>query len=425
MNNIIVQKFGGTSVADTDKIKKVADAVIKEKKNGNDVVVVVSAMGHTTDYLVKMAHEISSNPSGREMDMLLSTGEGVSIALLAMAIQSKGYEAISFNATQIGIITENVHQKARIIDIKTDKLKKNLKDGKVIVVAGFQGITDDNEITTLGRGGSDTSAVALAAALNAKRCDIYTDVEGVYTTDPRVVKNASRLDNISYDEMLELARVGANVLHPRSVETAKQFNVPLRVRSTFKLNNEGTLIVSAKDMELFRPVTGVAADLSQIRVVMCDVPDVPGNAAKLFGALAKENISVDMIIQSYARKSNNTNDIAFTIDKPDYERATNVLEKIKQDLKASNVYIDKEIAKVSIVGAGMVDRPGIASTMFETIADLGINIKMISTSEIKISCLVKESEAEESVKALHKVFELDCDEVAEVKGDLPPEEIMG
>jgi len=237
LRKIIVQKFGGTSVADTDKIKRVAQTVIKEKNNGNDVVVVVSAMGHTTDYLVKMAKDLCEVPSGREMDMLLSTGEGVSIALLAMAIQAAGYEAVSFNAMQVGIMTENVHSKARIIDIKTEKLKKNLAEGKIIVVAGFQGVTEDGEITTLGRGGSDTSAVALAAALNAERCDIYTDVEGVYTTDPRVVPTASRLDEISYEEMLELAHAGANVLHPRSVETAKQFNVPLRVRSSFKTEN--------------------------------------------------------------------------------------------------------------------------------------------------------------------------------------------
>mgnify|MGYP004576908671 FL=1 len=246
MKKIIVQKFGGTSVADTDKIKNVAKTVIREKQNGNDVVVVVSAMGHTTDYLVKMAKDLSPNPSGREMDMLLSTGEGVSIALLAMAIQAQGYEAVSFNAMQVGIMTENVHSKARIVDIKTDKLRKNLNEGKIIVVAGFQGVTEDGEITTLGRGGSDTSAVALAAALNAERCDIYTDVEGVYTTDPRVVPTASRLDEISYEEMLELAHAGANVLHPRSVETAKQFNVPMRVRSSFKLDNLGTLILGVE-----------------------------------------------------------------------------------------------------------------------------------------------------------------------------------
>jgi len=419
MKNIVVQKFGGTSVADTAKIKKVADAVIREKELGNDVVVVVSAMGHTTDYLIKMAKEISPNPSGREMDMLLSTGEGVSIALLTMAIQEKGYDAISLNAMQIGIMTEDVHMKARITDIKTDRLFENLRTGKIIVVAGFQGITKYGDITTLGRGGSDTSAVALASALNAVRCDIYTDVEGVYTTDPRIVPNASRLETVSYEEMLELARVGANVLHPRSVETAKQANMPLRVRSTFNLDNLGTLIIGAKDMEIYKSVTGVAADLSQIRIVFCDVPDIPGNAAKLFSELAKENISVDMIIQSYARTATNTNDIAFTIEKADLERANPVLEKIKTDLKAKEIHIDENIAKISIVGAGMVDRPGIAATMFETLAGLGINIKMISTSEIKISCLVNKEEANRSVKALHKIFELDSDEIADVKGDLP------
>lgn len=419
MRKIVVQKFGGTSVADTDKIKEVAKAVIREKNLGNDVVVVVSAMGHTTDYLVKMARDITKAPSAREMDMLLSTGEGVSIALLTMAIQAHGFDAVSLNASQVGIITENIHSKARIVDIKTEKLKDNLKEGKIIVVAGFQGVTQDGEITTLGRGGSDTSAVALAAALNASRCDIYTDVEGVYTSDPRTVSNATRLNSISYDEMLELSRVGANVLHPRSVETAKQFNVALRVRSTFKLDNLGTLITGAKIMEMYQPVTGVAADLSQVRVVVCDVPDVPGHAAKLFTKLAKENISVDMIIQSYARTDSHTNDIAFTIDKPELERAMVILEKIKEELEAKAIFIDRNIAKVSIVGAGMVDRPGIAATMFETLGELGINIKMISTSEIKISCLVEGEDADRAVIALHKVFDLDSDEIADVKGDLP------
>ena len=419
MRKVIVQKFGGTSVADTEKIKNVAKTVIKEKENGNDVVVVVSAMGHTTDYLVKMAKDLSPDPSGREMDMLLSTGEGVSIALLAMAIQAQGYEAVSFNAMQIGIITENVHSKARIIDIKTDKLKKNLKEGKIIVVAGFQGVTEDGEITTLGRGGSDTSAVALAAALNAERCDIYTDVEGVYTTDPRIVPKATRLDEISYEEMLELAHAGANVLHPRSVETAKQFNVPLRVRSSFKTENLGTLILGVDKMEIYKPVTGVASDLSQARIVVCDVPDTPGQAAKLFSNLAKEHISVDMIIQSYARKVSNTNDIAFTIDSSDLDKTIKTLDSLKKDLNCGDIQVNDNIAKVSIVGAGMIDRPGIASTMFQTLADLGVNIKMISTSEIKISCLVDKDDAERALKALHKVFELEGDETAVVKGDLP------
>lgn len=419
MRDIIVQKFGGTSVADPQRIKMAAEAVIREKELGNDVVVVVSAMGHTTDYLIKMAKEITSNPSAREMDMLLSTGEGVSIALLAMAIQAKGYESISLNAMQIGIITENVHLKARIIDIKTDKLKENLEQGKIVVVAGFQGITKYGEITTLGRGGSDTSAVALAASLNAKRCDIYTDVDGVYSTDPRIVPNASKIKTISYEEMLELARVGANVLHPRSVETAKQCKVPMRVRSTFHLNDVGTLIIGVKEMEINQPVTGVATDLSQVRIMLCNIPDAPGHAAKLFGALAKENISVDMIIQSYARLSNNTNDIAFTVDKNDLDKAILIMEKIKDEFNAGPIHIDDNIAKVSIVGAGMVDRPGIAATMFDTIAKMGVNIKMISTSEIKISCLVEKKDAENCLKALHKTFELDSEEIAEVNGDLP------
>lgn len=350
-------------------------------------------MGHTTDYLVKMAKDISENPSSREMDMLLSTGEGVSIALLAMALQAQGCPAVSMNAIQVGIMTEKVHSKARIINIKTDKINSHLEKGEVVVVAGFQGVTDDLEITTLGRGGSDTSAVALAGALNAIRCDIYTDVEGVYTTDPRIVPHASRLDEISYEEMLELARVGANVLHPRAVETAKQYNVPLRVRSTFKLDNLGTLILGVDEMELHKPVTGVASDLSQLRVVVCDVIDNPGTAAALFNGLADANVSVDMIIQSYARKALNTNDIAFTIDKGDVEQTLAIVESVKEKLGYSNVFVDDKIAKVSIVGAGMIDRPGIAATMFKTLADLGINIKMISTSEIKISCIVAEDDA--------------------------------
>ena len=419
MRNIIVQKFGGTSVAHTDKIKNVAKAVVREKNLGNDVVVVVSAMGHTTDKLVKLAKEISDKPSEREMDMLLSTGEGISIALLAMALQAQGCNAVSMNAIQAGIITENLHSKARIIDIKTEKIRKHLDNGEVVVIAGFQGVTDDLEITTLGRGGSDTSAVALAGALNAKRCDIYTDVEGVYTTDPRIVPYASRLEQISYEEMLELARVGANVLHPRAVETAAKYRMPVRVRSTFKLENLGTLMLGVDQMEIQRPVTGVASDLSQLRIVVCDVQDNPGTAAVLFDGLAKENISVDMIIQSYARKAMNTNDIAFTIDKSDLDRTMKILEKVRDNLHYSNVFVDDKIAKISIVGAGMIDKPGIAAKMFRTLADLDINIKMISTSEIKISCLVDQSSSADAVAALHRAFGLDADVPAVVKGDLP------
>ena len=419
MKDIIVQKFGGTSVADTDKIKNAAKAVIKEKDAGNDVVVVVSAVGHTTDILTKLAKEISPNPSSREMDMLLSTGEGVSIALLAMALQAQGCDAVSMNAMQVGIFTEKVHSKARILDIKTEKIRAHLDKGEVVVIAGFQGITEDFEITTLGRGGSDTSAVALAGALGAKRCDIYTDVEGVYTTDPRIVPCASKLKNISYEEMMELAYGGANVLHPRAVETALKYDTPVRVRSTFKTDDLGTLILGADKMDFHKPVTGVASDTSQVRIVVCDVKDNPGVAALLFDKLAAESISVDMIIQSYARKDLNTNDIAFTIDKNDQQKTLDVLETIKSELKYSNMFVDDNMAKISIVGAGMVGRPGIAAKMFKALANVGINIKMISTSEIKVSCLVDKDRASDAVEVLHTVFGLDSSEIAEVKGDLP------
>ena len=416
---LIVQKFGGSSVRDAERVFNVADIVTSKYREGNDVVVVVSAMGHTTDMLVKLAKEISPNPSSREMDMLLSTGEGVSIALLAMALQAQGCDAVSMNAMQVGIITEKIHSKARILEIKTEKVLHYLEEGKVVVIAGFQGITEDFEITTLGRGGSDTSAVALAGALGAKRCDIYTDVEGVYTTDPRIVPCAAKLKQISYDEMMELASGGANVLHPRAVEAALQNNTLVRVRSTFKLDNLGTLILGAKDMELHKPVTGVASDLTRLRIVVCDVPDNPGTAAAIFDALAKENVSVDMIIQSYARKSINTNDIAFTTEKSELPRAKEVLEKLRPEIGFSNIFVDDKIAKVSIVGAGMVGKPGIAAKMFRTLASLGINIKMIATSEIKISCLVDEDRVNDAVEALHTVFDLDCNEIAVVKGDLP------
>ena len=418
---IIVQKFGGTSVADPQKIHNVARAALREQNNGNQVVVVVSAMGHTTDYLVSLAKEVTENPSPREMDMLLSTGEQVSIALLAMAIQAEGGKAISMNASQVGIITESVHGMARILDVKTEKIKNHLKKGKIVVIAGFQGITPDFEITTLGRGGSDTSAVAIAAALNADRCDIYTDVDGVYTADPRIVPLVQKLDQISYEEMLELARVGANVLHPRSVETAKQCNVLMRVRSSFKLDDPGTLILGVDDMEIYKPVAGTAADTSQVRIVLTHVSDTPGYAAKLFGRLAANNISVDMIIQSFARNSG-TNDIAFTVHKDDKVEAMKLCEQLRQEMNTGEIYVDEDIAKVSIVGAGMVDRPGIAAAMFRSLADVGINIKMISTSEIKISCLVDKGNEKLAIKTLCKEFHLDSDEEAVVNGTLPPGE---
>ncbi len=415
---IVVQKFGGTSLADSEKIKNVARAVIKEKENGNNVITIVSAMGHTTDFLIKLSEEVSSVPSAREMDMLLSTGEQVSASLLAMAIEEMGHSAISLNAWQVGIETEPEYSNARIIDIKTERLNKHLEEGKIIIITGFQGIAN-GDITTLGRGGSDTSAVAVAVAVKADRCDIYTDVEGVYTSDPRIVPNALPLKEISYEEMFELAHVGANVLHPRSVETAREFEMPMRVRSSFKLDNLGTLIIGVDKMEVTKPVTGVARDNSQVRIVICDVEDKPGNASKLFNLLASNNLSVDMIIQSYARSSNNTNDIAFTIASENLNRFKALEEEIKSILNLSNIFIDENISKISIVGSGMIDRPGIAAGMFQSLAKAGINIKMIATSEIKISCLVDREDSEKAVVELCRHFELDGLEVAEVRGNLP------
>jgi len=416
---LIVQKYGGTSVADSEKIKNVAKAILKEKSNGNDVVVVVSAMGHTTDNLIKLSKEITNNPTDREMDMLLSTGEQISMSLVAMALIEMGQDAVSLTGLQAGIKTENCHLSARIVDIDTTRIKKHLAENKIVIVAGFQGVCENNEITTLGRGGSDTSAVALACALNAQRCDIYSDVEGVYTSDPRIIKTAQKLDIVSYDEMLELARVGANVLHPRSVETAKLYNMPMRVRSSFKTDDLGTLIIGVEQMELIKPVTGLACDDSQIRIVICDIEDKPGNAAKLFNLLASKDLSVDMIIQSYARNKQNTNDIAFTITKSDYPKFEALKDKINEIVNASNILIDEDIVKVSIVGAGMIDRPGIAAKMFDTLAKEEINIKMISTSEIKISCLVEKKYKNQAAIALCSVFELDRGKNVDVKGDLP------
>ncbi len=403
---IVVQKFGGSSVADADRIRNVAKAVIKEKNAGNKVVVVVSAMGKTTDYLTKLAHEVTAHPDSRELDMLLTTGEQVSIAMLAMALQNEGEKAISMNAAQIGIITENVHTKARIVDVKTDKLLEKLNEGYIVVAAGFQGVTPEGEITTLGRGGSDTSAVAIAAALNADYCDIYTDVDGVYTADPRIINSAARLDKILYSEMLELARVGAKVLHPRSVETAKQFDVKLRVRSSFNLDDLGTMVVGEELMEIYRPVSGVAADLNQVRISVLDVPEAPGTAAALFGKLAAHNVSVDMIIQTHAIKAE-TNNIDFTVSKSDFDEAMKLVDEFAKEFKAGEVLIDDKISKVSIVGAGMIDRPGIAAKMFQALAQSGINIEMISTSEIKISCVISKDYSEKAVKALHTIFDLD------------------
>ncbi|MDD9899318.1 MAG: aspartate kinase [Candidatus Melainabacteria bacterium] len=403
----IVLKFGGSSVANSECIERISKIAIRESKEHN-VIVVTSAMGKTTNQLIDLANQVCPGCDGRELDMLLATGELVSISLAAMAIQKLGHPAVSLTGWQAGFVTESSHNKARIAEIKCDRINKHLELGEIVVVAGFQGITEDGEVTTLGRGGSDTSAVALASAFKADRCDIYTDVKGVYTTDPRVVKEATKLDHISFEEMIELASLGAKVLHPRSVELAKKYNIDLRVRSSFKPENKGTEVISLqrmKDMELTKAVTGVALDTKQAKIAIISVADRPGIASKVFGELGKNKINVDMIIQSVPRDG--INDIAFTVPREDMETAKAVCEEILKDIEGSKVEADDGIAKVSIVGAGMLNRPGVASTLFETLSQAGINIQMISTSEIKISCLIDEADATKAVQVIHDAFELE------------------
>jgi len=408
---LIVQKFGGTSVGDIEKIRRVARIVADTADAGHQVVTVVSAMGHTTDHLVAMAAELMPNPGGREYDALLATGEMVTTSLLAMALNQMGYNAVGLNGGQAGVITEDLFNRARILEVQTDKIQHHLGAGRIVIVTGFQGLDSQGSITTLGRGGSDTSAVALAGALNAARCDIYTDVTGVFSTDPRICPKAVQLKEIADIEMLELARVGAGVLHPRAVETARQAGVRLCVRSTFELDNPGTLILGVDTMEEHRSVAGIACDNNQARVALTRVPDEPGVAAEVFGALAQNNISVDMIIQSlfsethpHSTDNRRVNDIAFTVSLNELHDAVGVLEAVRQKIGAEAVVSDDAVAKVSIVGAGMIDAPGIAAKMFRALADASVNIRMISTSEIKISCLVAKDQAEAAVKKLHHVF---------------------
>ncbi|NTW05339.1 MAG: aspartate kinase [Peptococcaceae bacterium] len=401
---LIVQKYGGSSVADAQCIKRVASRITKNKNEGHEIVVVVSAMGDTTDYLVDLVNEVTENPGEREMDMLLSTGEQVSIALLAMAVKDLGFDSISMTGAQAGIYTDSVHTKARIKEIQCDRLRDELAMGKIIIVAGFQGLNHSGDITTLGRGGSDTTAVALAIALDADICEIFTDVDGVYTADPRIVSEAVKLDTISYDEMLELAHLGAQVLHPRSVELAKINNIPLHVRSSFNLNS-GTIVKEVDNMEQAVVVTGIAHDLNVARISLFDVPDKPGIAWKVFQALAEAHINVDMIIQS--AMEDNINDISFTIGASDLSIALNLMDSIKNDVGFSRYTWDDSIAKVSIVGAGMATNPGVAARMFGALAKNNINLDMISTSEIKISCTINNNQAVEAVNALHKEFNLD------------------
>jgi len=406
---LIVQKYGGSSVANPERIRRVARRVVDLRRAGNEVVVVVSAMGDTTDDLIELVKRVSSNPSDREMDMILSTGEQVSIALLAMSIQTMGEKVVSLTGPQAGIVTSDTHTKARIEDIKTTRLRQELDAGKIVVVAGFQGVNSHNDITTLGRGGSDTTAVALAAALKADLCEIFTDVDGVYTTDPRMVPEARKLDSVSYDEMLELAHLGAGVLHPRAVECAKIYNIPLHVRCSFN-NEPGTIVEEVNRMEKTLVVTGVAHDLNVAKIGIFDLPDRPGIAYRIFKTLADASINVDDIVQSSMRDG--TNNISFTVTQSDIRRALTLVEdKIVADVWAGGYTHEPEVAKVSIVGAGMVSNPGVAAIMFEALADENINLDMITTSEIKISCIIKHVDGERAVKALHRKFKLDQEPV--------------
>lgn len=400
---LIVQKYGGTSVADAECIKDVASRVVAHRERGDQVVVVVSARGDTTDELLKMAYEIAPSPPERELDMLLSAGERVSMALLGMAIMEQGLPAMSFTGSQAGIITDGSHTRAKIREVRAHRIKDALADGRVAIVAGFQGVSWDNrDVTTLGRGGSDTSAVALAAALGADACEIYTDVDGVYTADPRICPDARRLDAVSYDEMLEMAATGARVLQLRSVEYARNHGVNLRVCSSFG-DAPGTLITEEERMER-AIISGVTHDVEEAKITLLGVPDRPGIAATVFGALADSHINVDMILQNVSEAGHT--DISFTLPSEDLSRGKQVIEQVVAEVGARGFSADETVAKVSLVGAGMRTHPGVAAKMFRVLAEHGINIEMISTSSIKISCVVSAAKAEEAVRALHSAFSL-------------------
>jgi aspartate kinase len=402
--SLLVQKFGGTSVADPDRIRAVADRIVRSRREGNDVVVVVSAMGKTTDDLERLAHEVSRDPSAREMDMLLTSGERISIALLCMAIIDQGEAAMSFTGSQAGIVTDTAHRKAKILEIRADRIREALDTGHVCVVAGFQGMSTERAITTLGRGGSDTTAVALAAALKADVCEIYTDVSGVYTADPRIVPDARRLDRVSYDEMLEMAATGGRVLALRSVEFARNYNVPVHVRSSFSYET-GTWVLDEETTMEEPIISGVTHDVSEAKVTIFRVPDRPGIAAKLFRPLADANLVVDMIEQNVSTEGHT--DISFTVPKSDLGRTMEVVETVVADIGAGGATADENIGRVSVVGAGMKTNPGVAATMFEVLSSEGVNIEMISTSTIRISCVVAETDVERAVRALHSAFELE------------------
>jgi aspartate kinase len=410
---LIVQKYGGSSVADAAGLKRVANRIVAAKRDGNQVVVVVSAMGDTTDELIDLAEQITPIPQGRELDMLLTAGERISMALLAMAINNLGHEALSFTGSQAGVITTSAHGRARIIDVTPGRIKEALDGGAIAIVAGFQGISQDTkDVTTLGRGGSDTTAVALAAALEADVCEIYTDVDGVFSADPRVVPTARKLKTVTYDEMLELAASGAKVLHLRCVEYARRYNLPIHVRSSFTIN-EGTWVVKdhpeGGSMEQ-AIISGIAHDKSEAKITIVGVPDRTGVAARIFQAIADADINIDMIVQNVSAAATGLTDISFTLPKAEGAAATAILQKLQGEVGFASIQYDDQIGKLSLVGAGMRSHPGVTATFFGALSDAGVNIEMISTSEIRISIICREADLERGAKAAHTAFELDADQ---------------
>jgi aspartate kinase len=401
---IVVQKYGGSSVGDAEKIKNVARRIARAKDKGNEVVAVVSAMGDTTDELVELAYSVTDQPSEREFDVLLSTGEIVSSTLLAMALRAMGYEAISLSGAQAGIRTDAAYSRALIVGVDPERIVKELDKGRIVIVAGFQGVTEEMDTTTLGRGGSDTTAVALAVSLGAEVCQIYTDVEGVYTADPRIVPEAKKLAEIGYEEMLELASYGAKVMHPRAVELGELFNMPIMVASSFT-DSPGTLIHGGEAMEVRNKVTSIAHDLDVAKITVVGVPDRPGIAAAVFEPLAKANISIDTIVQNASIK--NITDLTFTVARSQLRKAMEVVEPIARSIGAADCSSDANMGKVSIIGTGMQNTPGFAARMFSALSEKGINIQLISTSEIRITCIIGEEGVKDAVKALHRAFELE------------------
>jgi aspartate kinase len=402
--SLIVQKYGGSSVATADRIKAVAARIAKRSKKGDQIVVVVSAMGDTTDDLIKLAAQVTRQPPAREMDILLSTGELVTSTLLAMALKEKGYQAISLSGAQAGIKTDSSYRKARITAVETKRIQKELEKGQIVIVAGFQGITDDDEVTTLGRGGSDTSAVALAAALGAQVCERLTDTDGIYTADPRIVPEAKRLSEIGYEEMLELATYGNKVMQPRAIELAELYNIHILVASSFN-DNPGTLIHGGVSMEIRNKVRSVAVDMDVAKITVVGIPDKPGIAASIFVPLAEAGISVDTIVQNAS--INKITDITFTVTKDQMPEALKVSKKLAKKIGAKDIVSDAKLSKVSIVGTGMQNTPGFAAKMFKTLSDKGINIELIATSEIRITCIIAEEKVKEAVRALHQAFEVE------------------